>query len=186
MMSGGPAGSGSVQHGRAASGSHASGGARTGTRPAQSGETGSMRTPRRAHGNENVNVQQTPHRTPNSATGKGFFTPSRSGLTASKGQDATPQHARTGRRDLGAGTLHLWNIQQTPATPSSSGAFGVDGDVRFAALYLKCAYIAGDPRVHVSHVNHTTDFTALVTTIAVTCLMQSRGPLQHHKSCAGW
>lgn len=125
MMSGEPAGSGSVQHGRAASG-----GARPGPRPAQSGETGSMRTPRHAHGNENVNVQQTPRRTPHSSAGKGFFTPSRSGLSGSKGQDATPQHARTGRRDLGAGTLHLWNIQQTPATPSSSGAFGVDGDVR--------------------------------------------------------
>lgn len=88
-----------------------------------------MRTPRHRHGNENVNVQQTPRRTPHSAAGKGFFTPSRSGLSGPKGSDATPQHARTGRRDLGAGALHLWNIQQTPATPSTSGISAMDGDV---------------------------------------------------------
>lgn len=137
MMSGGPAGSGSVQHGRAASGSQASGGARRVPNPALSGETGSMRTPRHAHGNENVNVQQTPHRTPRASAGKGFFTPSRSGLSGANRTDPAQQHARTGRRDLGAGTLHLWNIQQTPTTPSTSGLSAMDGDVRSSAL-LQC------------------------------------------------
>lgn len=135
MMSGGPAGSGSVQHGRTASGAQVSGGAGPGAKPALSGDTGSMRTPRHPHGNENVNIQQTPHRTPHSAVAKGFFTPSRSGLSGPKGTDGTPQHARTGRADLGAGTLHLWNIQQTPGTPSTSGVSAMDVEVRYCSSY---------------------------------------------------
>ena len=63
---------------------------------------------------------------------RGFFTP----MKAHSGGRAVVQDTpMTGRRDLGAGgPLHLWNIQNTPGTPSHDATDSEMHGVRSAAV----------------------------------------------------
>lgn len=63
----------------------------------------------------------------------GFFTPGRSSAyNVSNSQGGVPRtpHTGPGRRDLGAGVRHLWNLQNTPGSGEPSNSFSMGSEVR--------------------------------------------------------
>ena len=91
--------------------------------------------------NENVNALQTPMQTPSIAAraggskSAGYFTPRAVNATpmSSNAVSATPGRAVAGRRELGAGALHLWNLHETPnsvAAARTASASIMTADVR--------------------------------------------------------
>lgn len=109
--------------------------------PSMSGQTGSMVTPQAPRPNLAA-LQQTPSAGGMLASArKGFFTPGRSGASHSIAA-STPQRTGPGRRDLGAGALHLWNVQHnTPGTAARTNSDSLaTADVRPRVVVLeRCA-----------------------------------------------